>query len=198
MADGGAGSEDRELVSEQEWLDGAYRYLAAMVERTGRAKEVADRSVVQEKTADARVAQAILAKRQVALEAGDGPLCFGRIDTDETERYYVGRRHVEDPDGNEVVVDWRAPVSAPFYRATSVDPRGLDQRRRFVCTGATITAILDEDLSDPDGDVHGGLPDPLLAELGRSRGSAMTDIVSTIAAEQDEIIRSGLDDLLMV
>ncbi len=174
--------------------------------RRGRpsAREATDRAVRDEKTVDARIAQWHLRKREAELGAGSGPLTFGRIDEEPLrpgaagDRWYVGRRHVEDPDGNPVVVDWRAPVSAPFYRATSVDPCGLVARRRFSLDERTLVAIFDEDLTDPDGESHGGLPDPLLAELERARSGQMRDIVATIAAEQDEIIRADLDELLVV
>lgn len=187
-----------ELQAEQSYLDNASSLLTQMQERTAVVKAASDRAVREENTVDARIAQWHLLQRQNALAAGSGPLCFGRIDDEEGDRWYVGRRHVEDEQSNAVVVDWRAPVSAPFYRATAVDPCGLIHRRRFSCDGAELVAIFDEDLTDPDGESHGGLPDPLLAELERSRTGQMRDIVSTIAAEQDEIIRSGLDELLIV
>lgn len=141
-------------------------------------------------------------KRRASIDAGSGPLCFGRIDEDGPIRgprdiWYVGRRHIEDEEGQPVVVDWRAPVSAPFYRATSVDPCGLLRRRRFSIDDGRISSVFDEDLTDPDGG-GGGLPDPLLAELDRGRSGQMRDIVATIAGEQDEVIRSGIEELLIV
>ncbi len=174
-----------------------------MSSRTSQALEASDRAVRDENTADARVAQWHLRKRERDLEAGAGPLCFGRIDGEPFrgnpgERWYVGRRHVEDGEANAVVVDWRAPVSAPFYRATAVDPCGLVHRRRFSLDGRTIVALFDEDLTDPESASAAGLPDPLLAELDRARTGQMRDIVSTIAAEQDVIIRAGLDEMLIV
>ncbi len=114
------------------------------------------------------------------------------------EHYYVGRRHIEDTQNNPVVVDWRAPVAIPFYRATAADPLGLARRRRFSCEGDTLTAIFDEHLDDPDSMVAAGLPDPLLAEVERSRTGEMGDIVATIAAVQDEIIRAELNECLIV
>ncbi|MDH4363363.1 MAG: AAA family ATPase, partial [Acidimicrobiia bacterium] len=122
----------------------------------------------------------------------------GRIRTEDAEQWYVGRRHVEDERSRPVVVDWRAPVAAAFYRATAVDPCGLTHRRRFVVEDRRIVALLDEALDDPDSPAAGGLPDPLLAELERSRTGQMRDIVATIAAEQDEIIRAPLAELLVV
>jgi DNA helicase IV len=137
-------------------------------------------------------------RRRAASFDGRAPLCFGRIDTDDGERFHVGRRHVEDEQGDPVVVDWRAPVSAPFYRATWRDPLGLARRRRFSVEERTIVALHDEDFTDPDSGVGGGIPDPLLAELARSRTGEMRDIVATIQAEQDEVIRAPLDQLTIV
>jgi DNA helicase IV len=186
------------LDAEQEWLDRAYRHLEAMQTRAQAVLQVGDRAVRDENTVDARIARFHLSRREAALRSGGGPLCFGRIDTDDRERWYVGRRHVEDGDAQPVVVDWRAPVSAAFYRATALDPCGLAHRRRFVLEDRRIVALLDEDLTDPDSGSHGGLPDPLLAELDRSRSGQMRDIVATIAAEQDLIIRAPLAELLVV
>ena len=187
-----------DLADEQKRLDRAYHHLELMQQRALRAREVGDKAVRDENTVDARIAQFHLKRREEALRAGRGPLCFGRIDTEDGERWYVGRRHVEDEASMPVVVDWRAPVSAAFYRATAVDPCGLEFRRRFSVEGTRIVSIFDEDLSDPDSIGATGLPDPLLAELERSRTGQMRDIVSTIAAEQDVIIRAPLEELLVV
>jgi DNA helicase IV len=126
---------------------------------------------------------------------------FGRIDTSDhgRERWYIGRRHIEDDDHDPVVVDWRAPIAAPFYRATGADPLGVDLRRRFMLDEGEITAYLDEHLDDPDAaNVAGGIPDPLLAEIGAERTGAMREIVATIQAEQDLVIRAPIDQVLVV
>ena len=189
--------DDAELRAEQAWLDDAHRHLDAMRLRAGEVLDAAERAVRDENTIDARVASFHLKRREESLEPEQGPLCFGRIDTEAGDRYYVGRRHVEDAANRPVVVDWRAPVSSAFYRATAVDPCGLEFRRRFSIEERRIVSLFDEDLTDPDGAV-GGVPDPLLAELDRSRTGQMRDIVATIAAEQDEIIRAPLSELLVV
>jgi len=132
-----------------------------------------------------------------ALEDLQGPGSgdfFGRID-----EWYIGRRHIEDERHDPVVVDWRAPIAAPFYRATSVDPLGVDFRRRFTLDDGDLIAYLDEHLDDPDeGEVAGGIPDPVLAEIGAERSGEMREIVSTIQAEQDIVIRSSIDQVLVV
>ncbi|MDW3214488.1 MAG: AAA family ATPase [Ilumatobacteraceae bacterium] len=129
---------------------------------------------------------------------------FGRIDEpspdgDGVDRWYIGRRHIEDDGHDPVVVDWRAPISAPFYRATAIDPLGVAFRRRFTLDEGELTAYLDEQLDDPDAvDVASGIPDPVLAEIGATRSGEMREIVATIQAEQDIVIRSDIDQALIV
>lgn len=123
---------------------------------------------------------------------------FGRIDDDD-DRWYIGRRHIEDDSHDPVVVDWRAPIAAPFYRATSIDPLGLKHRRRFTLADGDITAYLDEQLDDPDAaGAASGIPDPVLAEIGAARTGAMREIVATIQAEQDVVIRAPMQQALIV
>jgi DNA helicase IV len=127
---------------------------------------------------------------------------FGRIDGSndgDEERWYVGRRHIEDDAHDPVVVDWRAPVAAPFYRATAIDPLGVGFRRRFTLDDGELVAYLDEDLDDPDaGGAAAGIPDPVLAEIGAERSGEMREIVATIQSEQDIVIRSDIDQVLIV
>lgn len=134
-------------------------------------------------------------------ELSDSPaaLCFGRIDRRDDQQLHIGRRHVEDPDGQPVVIDWRAPSAVPFYRATVVDPMSLQRRRRFLLEGRNVVDLLDERLDDPDAEAAGAyVPDPLLAEIERARSSEMRDIVATIQAEQDVIIRAPLEACVVV
>lgn len=130
---------------------------------------------------------------------------FGRIDSDpdessgEPDRWYVGRRHIEDDHHDPVVVDWRAPIAAPFYRATAVDPLGVSFRRRFTLADGDLVAYLDEQLDDPEaGGAAAGIPDPVLAEIGAERSGEMREIVATIQGEQDIVIRSDIDQVLIV
>jgi DNA helicase IV len=209
-----------DVVHEQAYVDDAYRCLEAMRERTARVADIADSAA---QAVDSAVAQAHLHHRLATLDADVPGLAFGRLDEEAPARdhdgaadraggrdrrgegtaptWYVGRRHVEDAKGDPVVVDWRAEVSVPFYRATAADPLGLRRRRRFMMTDRRIDDLFDEDFDDPDSvDAahHGGIPDPLLAELERSRTGEMRDIVATIAAEQDQVIRAPLASCLIV
>ena len=100
-----------------------------------------------------------------------------------------------------MVVDWRVPVASAFYRATAANPLGLHLRRRFVADGRTLVDCVDEVFDDPDHPERaagGGVADPLLAELERSRAGELRDIVATIQAEQDEIIRAPLERAVLV
>ncbi|MEU7112250.1 UvrD-helicase domain-containing protein [Streptomyces sp. NPDC046182] len=128
------------------------------------------------------------------------PLFFGRLDylptTQEGRRFYIGRRHVHDADGDPMVIDWRAPVSQPFYRASKKDPQDVGLRRRFGYTGGELTAYEDEHLSDPAEQERTSRL--LQAEIERPRVGPMRDIVATIQPEQDEIVRSGLGGTVCV
>ncbi|GAQ74363.1 ATP-binding domain-containing protein [Streptomyces turgidiscabies] len=129
------------------------------------------------------------------------PLFFGRLDYlhapgaeqaegAEGEQFYIGRRHVHDAGGDPMVIDWRAPVSQPFYRASKTDPMDVGLRRRFGYTGGDLTAYEDEHLSDPGESA--ATSKLLQQEIERPRVGPMRDIVATIQPEQDEIVRSGL------
>ncbi|WP_435797643.1 HelD family protein [Streptomyces avermitilis] len=135
------------------------------------------------------------------------PLFFGRLDYlhapgadqaegAEGERFYIGRRHVHDAEGDPMVIDWRAPVSQPFYRASTKDPLDVALRRRFGYTAGDLTAYEDEHLSDP---AEAATTSKLLQqEIERPRVGPMRDIVATIQPEQDEIVRSGLSGSVCV
>ncbi|MFJ8489693.1 HelD family protein [Streptomyces sp. NPDC094038] len=140
-------------------------------------------------------------------DLSDTPLFFGRLDylhapgADQAEgaygeRFYIGRRHVHDHDGDPMVIDWRAPVSQPFYRASKKDPMDIALRRRFGYTRGDITAYEDEHLSDPAETAR--TSKLLQQEIERPRVGPMRDIVATIQPEQDEIVRSGLGGTVCV
>ena len=170
--------------------------------RAAAALKFGDKQVAEEKSADAHVVRTYLRDRTESMQLGDATLAFGRIDEDpllaDGDTWYVGRRHIENDKSEPLVVDWRVPVAIPFYRATAADPQGLALRRRFTLDGDDLLAIFDENLDDPESVVGAGLPDPLLAEIERSRTGEMSDIVATIASEQDEIIRAPLAECMIV
>ncbi|MFC9593201.1 HelD family protein [Streptomyces sp. NPDC056944] len=133
-------------------------------------------------------------------DLADTPLFFGRLDylhtTQEGQRFYIGRRHVHDAGGDPMVIDWRAPVSQPYYQASKKDPQDVGLRRRFGYTGGDLTAYEDEHLSDPaELEQTSRL---LQAEIERPRVGPMRDIVATIQPEQDGIVRSDLSGTVCV
>ncbi|RPF46399.1 DNA helicase IV [Streptomyces sp. Ag109_G2-6] len=157
---------------------------------------------------NAVVLQAQIDERIKALaDLAHTPLFFGRLDYLHApgadlaegaagEQFYIGRRHVHDADGDPMVIDWRAPVSQPFYRASKADPQDIALRRRFGYTAGDLTAYEDEHLSDP---AEAATTSRLLQqEIERPRVGPMRDIVATIQPEQDEIVRSGLSGSVCV
>ncbi|CAL9480945.1 HelD family protein [Streptomyces sp. enrichment culture] len=170
--------------------------------------ESLDISDVTANWVNAQILERQIEERIKALaDLSDTPLFFGRLDYlhapgaekaegAEGERFYVGRRHVHDADGDPMVIDWRAPVSQAFYRASKKDPMDIALRRRFGYTGGELTAYEDEHLSDPEETAKASKL--LQQEIERPRVGPMRDIVATIQPEQDEIVRSGLGGTVCV
>ncbi|MGC4790147.1 HelD family protein [Micromonospora sp. DT178] len=127
-------------------------------------------------------------------EPGDGP--DGWHADHAGRRYHVGRRHVTDDRGEPLVLDWRAPVSRSFYRASARDPQGVAVRRRFGFSNGALTSFEDERLDR--GEELGTTSRILTAEIERPRVGPMRDIVATIQPEQDELVRADLADSICV
>src|SRR6266511_4295527 len=146
--------------------------------------------------------------RQRVASLADDPdtaLFFGRLDYGEdavetpSARFYVGRRHVVDAEGDPVVVDWRAGISRPFYRATPRRRHGVRVRRRFGYQGGTLTSIQDEPLTMLDEAESQAVAERVLvAEIERPRIGPMRDIVATIQPEQDDLIRAPLAETICI
>jgi DNA helicase IV len=187
---------DPEIAAEQAALDHALSSLAAMRQRA----EGLLRDLIAAGNPDLDYVAA-LSRRVSLLAESPRPLFFGRIDEEDGPTWHIGRRHVEDTRSDPVVIDWRAPVAVPFYRASAKDALGLARRRQIMVDRRAIVAVAD-DLFGVAGDENSGTRlrggDALLAELERARTGEMLDIVATIQAEQDEIIRAPLDELLTV
>jgi DNA helicase IV len=199
-----------ELESEQRHLDAAYARLDAMRRSAERVSE--GYSVQQGGTLQARLereaAEANTRRRLAALDIGEAPLCFGRLDLaangrdrDDAGPFYIGRIAVDDDDLVPLVVDWRAPVAEPFYRATAVEPMGVARRRHFQTHGRRLIGI-DDEVFDAATTESSGLTvvgeGALLAALEQERTGRMRDIVATIQGEQDEAIRAPLPGILVV
>jgi DNA helicase IV len=231
--------EHPDLTDEQEYLDRAYDGLEFM---RGEARQMLQGvlDLGRGGTFQSRTERDIVVRTSLArleqLDIGDQALYFGRIDRlpDPAadgdgpvlgESFHIGRLAVSGPDHEPLVVDWRAPVAEPFYRATGLDPQGLARRRHLAVRGRRVLGLEDEYFVDPggqaaaavpasngaaalDGDAGGerllsdglvlGGPGALLSALGQSRTGHMGDIIGTIQREQDEIIRSPLPGVLVV
>ena len=128
-------------------------------------------------------------------------LCLGRmVSADDPEPVYVGRLGLTDSEGRRLLVDWRSPVAEPFFGATHANPMGLASRRRYRWTRGRVSDYWDE-VFTPDGlEGHAALDDQsaFIASLGGSRSARMRDVLGTIAADQDAIIRAGSRGALVV
>jgi DNA helicase IV len=142
-----------------------------------------------------------LTARLRALRRFGLDLCLGRIvGVDKPEPVYIGRLGLRDSAGRQLLVDWRSPAAEPFFGATHANPMGLASRRRYRWTRGRISDYWDE-VFTPDGlDGHAALDDQsaFIASLGSSRSPRMRDVLGTIAADQDAIIRAGSRGALVV
>ncbi|GIF99462.1 HelD family protein [Catellatospora citrea] len=184
----------QEIASEQQVVDRVYdrsdamRAQAEQLAREGHGRAAAGPAggLVER---DAMVHHA--AGKLRALDAEAEGLVFGRLDFDDGETYHIGRLGVRDEDREPLLIDWRAPAAAAFYRATPGEPLGVVRRRVIISRGREVVD-LDDDLLSPDdaGELRVLGEGSLLAALQRARGPQMRDIVTTIQREQDEAIRA--------
>ncbi|BCI56024.1 DNA helicase [Mycolicibacterium litorale] len=191
-----AGYED-DLRSERGYVAGLYTRLDA---ERARAKEkyaaaLRGDGALVERDAEVRA----LAKERQRLDVADDGLCFGRLDADSGERLYIGRIGIFDRDNDfePLLLDWRAPLARAFYVATAANPEGMRRRRQFHTRGRRVLDFTDEVFGRPRGDEHGG-ESALLAAVNAPRGEGMRDIVATIQAEQDAIIRHDHSGVLVI
>jgi DNA helicase IV len=194
-----------ELEQEQAYVSMLYRRLDTLRER---AQAELERTLGRDGggNVQARVDRdAFVARysgRLAQLAAAEHGLCFGRLDHADGSHLYIGRLGLLDDDREPLLVDWRAPAAQPFYRATWAAPAGVVRRRHLRTRGREVVGIEDdvldpESLSDAEREGLTGEA-ALLAALTASRTGRMTDIVATIQAEQDRIIRSELPGVLVV
>ncbi len=203
-------SQHPEFAAEQLYIDTAYealestrvaaRRMTGLTEkgRGGTFQAQFERDVITDQ----------MHHRLSQLQLGDASLVFGRIDTEATvelpsEAFHIGRLAVSDEQQEPLVVDWRAPIAEPFYRATGRSAMGLARRRHFMCDGRKLLDLEDELFGLnrlPDGGAAASLTGygTLLAALQQSRTGQLGDIVGTIQAEQDDVIRAELPGVLVV
>jgi DNA helicase IV len=186
-----------ELEAEQLHLTESRTQLARMRERTA----AMDASAGGDWVSREYLASTFALRMKQLADDPTVPLFFGRLDYDDSDgsnqgpdgAFHIGRRHVSNEHGDPLVIDWRAPVSLPFYRATRTDPMGVGLRRRFGFQHGTLTSFEDEDLTVATGAGTGSDYSEILEqEIERPRVGPMRDIVATIQPEQDVIVRSDL------
>ncbi|WP_327122345.1 AAA family ATPase [Streptomyces sp. NBC_01341] len=194
------------MQKEQEFVDRLYDRVDAL--RGDTALGVEDALTPVGNGLQARLERDVLVSERsgllAALNAVDGSLCFGRIDLVDGAAHHIGRIGIreDDTEHTPLLIDWRAPVARPFYLATGHTPMGLRRRRHITSEGRTVTELHDEIL-DLGDDERSGFEDPtgdavLLAALSSARTGRMGDIVRTIQAEQDRIIRAPHRGVLVV
>ena len=209
---------DRILTAEREHLRSSRRYLELM-----RTDVLSLRALGGDPVSEEYLKADLYRRAEALRDLPDTPLFFGRLDylpgalaagspdtagaqsdadqqpadVADREHFHVGRRHVHDTHGMPVVIDWRAPVSRPFYRASQAEPMGLELRRRFGFSGGELTAFEDEQFGDGAGR-PAATSRILIEEIERPRSGPMRDIVATIQPDQDDIVRAGLDQTVCV
>jgi DNA helicase IV len=214
------------LSTEQAYLDMLYSLLDRARERAERALATTNASGAPGGTFQARVERDITAaeqaRRLAQLNAVEHGLCFGRTDGypaesapadgqrfvppaddgNESATLYIGRIGLRDDEYEPRLIDWRAPAARPFYAATPKDPEGLVRRRHIYTRNRTVTSVDDEvfdldRLPVPDRQTLSGEA-MLIASVTAGRTGRMTDVVATIQAEQDRVIRAALQGVLVV
>ncbi|MET8022245.1 HelD family protein [Streptomyces decoyicus] len=197
---------NEEWQDEQEFIDLLYERLAEL--RAGAETAVDEALPLGGTNAQARLERDVLMAEHsgllAAFDAGENGLCFGRLAFRDGRDHHIGRIGIrrDDADRTPLVIDWRAEVARPFYLATGHTPMGLRRRRHITSEGRRVTALHDEilDLADTLRTGHEGADADavLLAALDAARTGRMHDIVQTIQAEQDGIIRAPHRGVLVV
>lgn len=192
------------VAEEQEFVDSAYSRLDQLrfQYREQRQKIDANHGVGNAQGWTERDALAThFAELSSRLDNVEERLVFGRLDMKDHATHYIGRISLLDEHSAPLLVDWRAPISAPFYQATAQEPLGVVRRRHIATRARTVTSVEDE-LLDVDQAQHQGLTlqgeGALMSALSSARSGRMGDIVATIQGEQDRVIRASDRGILVV
>lgn len=195
----------REIAREQDHADRLYHRLDELIEQvqanlTG--VQASQHASTHQNRSERDSFLALYEDRLALLRSVSQNVVFGRLDTEDEARRYIGRIGLFTADREQLLVDWRAPAAAAFYQATSADPQGVRLRRHLISRGRTVVGLEDDVL---DSSVLEGAEDvvlqgegALLAAVSGQRTGRMGDIVATIQAEQDRIIRSDMNRAVVV
>lgn len=195
---------DADLAHERDYVRGLYTRLDELrEEKRGQLAAVRKAGAIGsiQNVSERDAFAAMYEDRLAQLDAVESRLVFGRLDLDGGESQYIGRIGLSTDDLRRLMVDWRAPEASHFYQATAFDRQGVRRRRHLILQGREVVAI-EDDVLDSDmlaeGTAHHQGEGALLAALNSKRTGRMADIVSTIQAEQDRIIRAPMAGALVV
>ncbi|MFD8693212.1 RNA polymerase recycling motor ATPase HelR [Kitasatospora purpeofusca] len=190
------GPDERHFAAVAESLERTIAEASDSLDAVLRAPGGAGRAAMDRDIEVHRLTGRLRALRRFGLD-----LCLGRIvPADGSEPVYIGRLGLTDPEGRRLLIDWRSPAAEPFFGATHAGPMGLASRRRYRWTGGRITDYWDEVFVAEGLDGHAALDDQsaFIATLGGSRSAKMRDVLATIQADQDAIVRAGSRGALVV
>jgi len=197
-----------DFQAEQEYINEAYSILERAHDEAKKLHKMVESG--KGGTHQARFEKDVIAdqvnKRLSQLDIGDASLVFGRIDQkneeSDNETFYIGRIAVWNESQDPITVDWRAPISESFYRATGRESMGLTRRRHFASRGGKLLGIEDEffgdDIIDDSSTPYFKGRMTLATTMEQARTGRLGDIIATIQGEQDEIIRAPLAGILTV
>ena len=188
--------DERHFAAIQDSLDRSITDLSDRLDAIRRAPRGNHRENLDRDMEVHRLSARLRALRRFGLD-----LCLGHIvPADGSEPVYIGRLGLTDDEGRRLLLDWRSPAAEPFFAATHAEPMGLESRRRYRWTHGRISDYWDEVFTDEGFEGHAALDDQsaFIASLGANRSDRMRDVLGTIQADQDTIIRAGSAGALVV
>lgn len=187
--------DDEQFTAIADTLRGSIAEASVRLERTLAAPSGVGGAAVERDLEIHRLNARLTMLRRYGID-----MCLGRMVTDVGEHIYIGRLGLAGEDGRQLLVDWRAPAAEPFFGATLAEPMGLVSRRRYRWSGGRVSDYWDEAFTAEALGTGGALDDQssFIASLGTSRSARMRDVLATIQADQDAIIRAGSEGTLVV
>ncbi|MFE5617070.1 RNA polymerase recycling motor ATPase HelR [Streptomyces sp. NPDC056524] len=190
------GGDEQHFVAIAESLEQTIAELSERLDATRKAPGGVGREAMDRDAEIHRLSNRLRTLRRFGLD-----LCLGHVvAADDPEPVYIGRLGLTDSEGRRLLLDWRSPAAAPFFAATHADPMGLTSRRRYRWTRGRISDYWDEVFTADGLEGHAALDDQsaFIASLGATRSPRMRDVLATIQADQDAIIRAGSRGALVV